>query len=173
MVERAPIEERGGNTRYTTAAIRMASETEIAPDFEEMFARNAGYHLDPAMVAETAADYENWPGVIRTMPFSDPELVSTFAEGAPPTIAWLKEQGVPFGDIDYFGLTERSSPRISISGASVSELCVPLLYGGWCQKATSQSCCVAARSCWSQVSCALPDERSLSEESRTTKCTLP
>ena len=120
VLERAPMEERGGNTRYTTAAIRMSSETEIAPDFEDMFAANSGYHLDPVMVAETAADYENWPGVVKTMPFADPELVSTFAEGAPPTIAWLKEQGVRFGPIDYFGLTERSSPRISIRGGGLA-----------------------------------------------------
>jgi len=120
VFERAPLAERGGNTRYTTAAIRMSSETEISPDFEDMFAANSGYHVDPAMAAETAADFENWPGVVKTMPFADPELVATFAEGAPPTIAWLKEQGVRFGDIGYFGLTERSSPRIGISGGGLA-----------------------------------------------------
>jgi tricarballylate dehydrogenase len=120
VLERAPVEERGGNTRYTTAAIRMSSEDEVSPDFEEQFARNGGYHLDPEIVAGAAADYDNWPGILKTLSFADPELVSTFAENAPPTIAWLKTQGVPFGPIGYYGLTPRSSPRISISGGGLA-----------------------------------------------------
>jgi tricarballylate dehydrogenase len=120
VLERAPVEERGGNTRYTTAAIRMASEQEVSPDFEEQFARNGGYHLDPEIVAEAAADYENWPGILKTLSFADPELVSAFAENAPPTIAWLRTQGVLFGPIGYYGLTPRSSPRISISGGGLA-----------------------------------------------------
>ena len=34
VLERAPIEERGGNTRYTDAYLRMKSETEVTDDFE-------------------------------------------------------------------------------------------------------------------------------------------
>jgi tricarballylate dehydrogenase len=120
VLERAPEAERGGNTRYTTAAIRMASEDAVSPDFEEQFARNGGYHLDPALVAGAAEDYANWPGILRTLSFADPELVATFAAGAPPTIAWLKKQGVPFGPIGYYGLTPRSSPRISIAGGGLA-----------------------------------------------------
>ena len=120
VLERAPVEERGGNTRYTTAAIRMASETEVSPDFEEQFAQNGGYHLDPEIVAEAAGDYANWPGILKTLSFADPELVSTFAASAPPTIAWLKTQGVPFGPIGFYGLTPRSSPRISIAGGGLA-----------------------------------------------------
>lgn len=129
VLERAPESERGGNTRYTTAALRMRSETEVSEDFEEQFAANAGYHLDPAMVAETAADYDNWPSVIKTMNMSDPELVSAFAERAPATLAWLKVHGVRYATMPYYGLTERSSPRIGISGggyALVETLC-PLI----------------------------------------------
>lgn len=120
VLERAPVEERGGNTRYTTAAIRMASEDEVSPDFEEQFALNGGYHLDPELIAEAAADYGNWPGILKTLSFADPELVSTFAASAPPTIAWLKQQGVPFGPIGFYGLTPRSSPRISIAGGGLA-----------------------------------------------------
>lgn len=120
VLERAPMEERGGNTRYTTASIRMASETEVSPDFEEQFARNGGYHLDPALVAGAADDYANWPGILKTLSFADPELVSTFASSAPPTIAWLKKQGVRFGAPGYYGLTPRSSPRIAISGGGLA-----------------------------------------------------
>jgi tricarballylate dehydrogenase len=131
VLERAPVEERGGNTRYTTAAIRMASETEVSPDFEEQFALNAGYHLDPELIAEAAADYKNWPSILRTLSFADPELVSTFADSAPPTIAWLKKQGVPFGPIGFYGLTPRSSPRIAIAGGGLAliEAMAPLAEG--------------------------------------------
>src|SRR5918997_1456902 len=67
VLERAPIEERGGNTRYTTAAIRMVDENTVAPDLFDHFASNGGYHLDPALVAETASDYDSWPGILRTL----------------------------------------------------------------------------------------------------------
>lgn len=120
VLERAPEAERGGNTRYTGASIRMASETEVAPDFEAHFANHAGYHLDPVLVAETAADYANWPAVVKTMPCADPELISTFAANAPPAIAWLKEQGVRFGEASFYGLTKRSSPRIAIEGGGLA-----------------------------------------------------
>lgn len=120
ILERAPQEERGGNTRYTTAAIRMSSEHEVSADFEEQFARNGGYHLDPALVAEAAVDYENWPAIVKTLSFADPEVIATFAGSAPATIAWLREQGVRFGPIGYYGLTPRSSPRISISGGGLA-----------------------------------------------------
>ncbi|MFT5445315.1 MAG: tricarballylate dehydrogenase [Gammaproteobacteria bacterium] len=120
VLERAPEHERGGNTRYTTAAIRMASEDEVSADFEDQFAANSGYHLDPQIVSEAAADYANWPAILKTLSFADPELVSTFADSAPATIAWLKQHGVVFGPIGYYGLTPRSSPRISISGGGLA-----------------------------------------------------
>ncbi|MDH3704250.1 MAG: FAD-dependent oxidoreductase [Alphaproteobacteria bacterium] len=120
IVERATVEERGGNTRYTGASIRMASESEISPDFEGMFAANAGYHLDPLMVAETAADYANWPAIVKTMPAMDLEVIGTLADSAPATIGWLKEQGVKFGEMAFYGLTERSSPRIGVTGGGLA-----------------------------------------------------
>jgi tricarballylate dehydrogenase len=120
VLERAPEAERGGNTRYSGAILRMASETEVAPDFEEHFARQAGYHLVPEMVAETAADYANWPAVIKTMPSADPEVISTFAADAPGAVAWLKEQGIRFGEASFFGLTKRTSPRIAVEGAGLA-----------------------------------------------------
>ena len=51
IVERAPKEERGGNTRWTEALLRMKSEAEVSDDFEAHFAKNAGHYLDPELVA--------------------------------------------------------------------------------------------------------------------------
>ena len=47
VLERAPKEERGGNTRWTESLLRMKSEAEVSDDFEAQFMANAGHHLDP------------------------------------------------------------------------------------------------------------------------------
>ena len=38
ILERAPKSERGGQSRYTEAYLRMKSETEVTDDFEDQFA---------------------------------------------------------------------------------------------------------------------------------------
>src|SRR3546814_15149558 len=45
ILERAAREDRGGNTRWTEAMLRMKSESEVADDFEKHFAENAGPYL--------------------------------------------------------------------------------------------------------------------------------
>ena len=119
VLERSSLEERGGNTRYTTAAIRMQSETAVSEDFEQCFLANSGYHVPPDIVASTALDYENWPAITRTAPLTGPDLIGFFSEQSPATIAWLKSHGVRFGGIGFYGLTPRSSPRIAISGGGL------------------------------------------------------
>ena len=56
---------------------------------------------------------------MRTAAFTSADLIAFFAEQSPPTIAWLKSQGVHFGGIGFYGLTARSSPRIAISGGGL------------------------------------------------------
>jgi tricarballylate dehydrogenase len=119
VLERSTYEERGGNTRWTTAAIRMKSDDAVSDDFEERFMENCGYHLQPDFIDATALDYANWPPIVRSLAFTDPELISFFSTEAPPTIAWLKSHGVKFGGIGFYGLTPRSSPRIAISGGGL------------------------------------------------------
>ena len=60
---RSSLEERGGNTRYTTAAIRMKSEEAVADDFEQRFTDNSGYHVAPDLIEATVLDFDNWPGL--------------------------------------------------------------------------------------------------------------
>ncbi|WP_342640458.1 FAD-dependent tricarballylate dehydrogenase TcuA [Rhodoligotrophos ferricapiens] len=96
VLERSVKEERGGNTRYTEAMLRMKSEDEVADDFESHFAANSGGYLDPSLIGEMAADYENWPRLARSLSFVDPELVGAFSEAAGPTIKWLKSFGLSF-----------------------------------------------------------------------------
>jgi tricarballylate dehydrogenase len=119
VIERAPEEERGGQTRYTEAYLRMKSETEVTDDFEEQFAQNAGGYLDPALVHLAAEPRSRWPAVVKAMSFADPDLVSAFAEAAGPTVQWLKTFGVRFDFLPTQFLT-RSQPRLLPVGGGLA-----------------------------------------------------
>jgi tricarballylate dehydrogenase len=67
VLERSRFEERGGNTRYTTAAIRMKSEEAVADDFEQRFTDNSGYHVAPDLIEAAVLDFDNWPGLVRRL----------------------------------------------------------------------------------------------------------
>jgi tricarballylate dehydrogenase len=111
ILERAPLEERGGQTRYTEAYLRMKSETEVTDDFEAMFAVNAGGYLDPSLVHEAVKSREQWPALLKSLGFADPEVISAFADAAGPTVQWLKTFGIRFDFLPTQFLT-RSQPRL-------------------------------------------------------------
>jgi tricarballylate dehydrogenase len=96
LLERAPSQDRGGNSRYTEAWMRMKSEDEVADDLVELFLERGHGAIGPEFLKEVANDYENWPQNVRAYPFNDPEIVSALAEQAPLTMAWLKTHGVKF-----------------------------------------------------------------------------
>ena len=79
LLERAPKEERDGNTRYTESFWRMQSHDAVSEDFWDRFAENAGGHLDPAVIEESVKPYDEWPRLLRGLGFVDPELVTTLA----------------------------------------------------------------------------------------------
>ncbi|RYI98773.1 MAG: FAD-dependent oxidoreductase, partial [Acetobacteraceae bacterium] len=54
VLERAPPAERGGQSRYTEAYLRMQSEAEVTDDFETHLAENSSGILDPDIIAESA-----------------------------------------------------------------------------------------------------------------------
>jgi len=121
ILERATPEERGGNTRYTEAYLRMKSETEVTDDFEAHFAENGGGYLDPALVAETQAPWERWPAIVKALSFADPEVVSAFAAGCGPTVQWLKGFGVRFDFLPTQFLT-KAQPRLLPVGGGLALL---------------------------------------------------
>ena len=96
ILERSDIENRGGQTRWTEALMRMKNEHEVADDLESHFAENAGHYLDPELIQEAAGSYENWSSIVKVLNFTDPELISTLADRAGPTLQWLKKYGVRF-----------------------------------------------------------------------------
>ncbi len=119
VLERAPREERGGQTRYTEAYFRMKSEHEVTDDFETHLAENASGYLDPSLVHLTAEPPANWPGVVRSLSFNDPELISTFADAAGPTVQWLKQFGLRFDFLPTQFLT-KSQPRLLPVGGGLA-----------------------------------------------------
>lgn len=114
LLERATSGERGGNTRYTEAFLRMKSEDEVADDFEAHFAANAGGWLDPSLVNETAGDWSSRSSIVKALSFADPDVISAFADAAGPTIKWLKTFGITFDFLPtpfITTCTPRMSPR--------------------------------------------------------------
>ena len=119
VLERAPIEERGGNTRHTHAYFRMKSETEVTDDFEEHFAANAGGYVDPTLIAELGNDPQSWSPALRAFSLVDPNVVARLAERAAPTLAWLRGFGVRFIPLEVPFPTS-AQPRIMPSGGGLA-----------------------------------------------------
>lgn len=111
VLERAPEAERGGQSRYTEAYLRMKSESEVTDDFEVHFAENCSGYLDPELEAETALDRENRSASARALSLADPDFIETFAENAGATISWMKGHGVRFDFLPTQFLT-KSQPRL-------------------------------------------------------------
>ena len=77
ILERAPFEERGGNTRYTESFWRMKSEESVSDDFEDQFAINSGGWPDPNIVEDLIRDRDNQPAVLRSLGIVDPNVIAT------------------------------------------------------------------------------------------------
>ena len=119
LLERAPKEERGGNTRYTESFWRMQSHDAVSEDFWDRFAENAGGHLDPVVIEESVKPYDEWPGLLRGLGFVDPELVATLADNAGPTLRWLTGFGVAFDFLPNYFITE-STTRMAPAGGGLA-----------------------------------------------------
>lgn len=130
ILERADEANRGGQTRWTEAMMRMKSEHEVSDDFEEHFAENSGHYLDPALVNEAAGSYENWSPIVKTLGFTDPELISTLAANAGPTLQWLKSFGVRFDFQPGYFITTCTT-RISPVGGGAA---LVEALGAWVEK---------------------------------------
>jgi tricarballylate dehydrogenase len=112
VLERAPEDEAGGCTRYTEAFLRLKNEDELFDDFETLLAEVGSANPDPVLVHETSRPSEEWPPIVRTMAFTDPEFISTFARQAIPTIKWLKTHGVKFIPAYLAHITCREDPPL-------------------------------------------------------------
>ena len=102
VLERSPIEHRGGNTRWTEALLRLeggvAPNFEISDDFVEGYAAQgeAGHNITPAQIAESAQSRKTWSPVLRTLPYLDPDVLDAFATRVPPALRWLDAMASDF-----------------------------------------------------------------------------
>jgi tricarballylate dehydrogenase len=119
VLERAPKEDRGGNTRWTQSLLRMKNETEITDDLEHHLAANGGHHLDPELLNAAAGDFQDWPSIVKTLGFTDPEIVATLAREAAPTLQWLKRFGIRF-DVPVTYFLTAAQPRMAPVGGGLA-----------------------------------------------------
>lgn len=117
-LERSPEEEFGGNSRWTEAYLRMKNDSEVSDDFEEHFANNAGWNLDPNVLEALAGGASQMPEWVSSHTLPDPEVISTFAESVPGTIEWLKGFGLKFGPQAIYLLTQNTT-RIAAYGGGL------------------------------------------------------
>lgn len=108
VLERSTREERGGQSRYTEAYLRMKSHSEVTDDFEEMLAENGSGAIDPELVEEAVTARSN---LSRSLSITDPTWIETFANAAGPTVDWAKTFGVRFDFLPTQFLT-KSQPRL-------------------------------------------------------------
>ena len=111
VLERSTKAERGGNSKYTEAYFRVNSETEIAPDLESMLEASAGGHIDPELAKGFLKPWKDQHPQLRSLGYLDPEVISTFSQGVPPMIAWLKKYGVRIDALPTDFITV-STPRL-------------------------------------------------------------
>ncbi len=116
VLERAPREDRGGNTRWADAYLRMKSEDEVADDFEQHFMANAGHYLDPSLVQETTGGFDSRSAIAKTLGMTDPDVIATIAECAGPTLQWLKTFGISFDFLPGYLITTCTTRLAPIGG---------------------------------------------------------
>lgn len=116
VLERATIEDRGGNTRWTEALMRMKNETEVADDLEDHFMANSGFHLDPSLVQEAGDSNENRSAIVRSLGFTDPELISTLSAEAGNALTWLKKFGITYSDMPTYLITQSTTRLMPVGG---------------------------------------------------------
>ncbi len=111
VLERASRQERGGQSRYTEAYLRMKAIDQVSDDFETHLAENVGPYVDPDMTAEMAQDQASWSHITRSLALPDSDLIGSFAEQVPGTIRWLQGMGVKFDFLPTAFLT-KTQPRL-------------------------------------------------------------
>ena len=116
VLERAPRDERGGNTRYTESFWRMKDATSVSDDFEDSFAANSGGWPDPGVVRDAVRPPEDQPEVLRALGVIDPHLIGTIADEAPKTLAWLGRFGLRFEHLPLYFLSQSTTRMAPIGG---------------------------------------------------------
>ena len=118
-LERSGEEHFGGNSRWTEAYMRMKNDGEVSDDFEQHFADNAGWNLDPNALDALAGEAAHRPPYVKSHSLPDPDVIATFAASVPSTLAWLKSMGLAFGPQPINLLTQNTT-RIAAKGGGLA-----------------------------------------------------
>ncbi|MBI2586631.1 MAG: FAD-binding protein, partial [Rhodospirillales bacterium] len=94
VLERAPFDERGGNSRFTAGAIRFAHNglqdlLTLMPDLSDEEKSNTDFGT------YTRDDYFDDMGRVTRFR-ADPDLVETLIDNSLDTLQWMKRKGVRF-----------------------------------------------------------------------------
>ncbi len=116
VLERSVREERGGQSRWTEAYLRMKSYTEVTDDFEAFLAENSGFYPDPDFLKESFSERASWSAQARSQGGIDAGIISAFAENVPTTIAWLQGNGVRFDFLPTQFLTSTQPRLLPVGG---------------------------------------------------------
>lgn len=119
VLERAPARDRGGNSRYTSAWMRMSSPDDVSDDLVDLLVERGHGAIPPDYVDTTTRDVAAWPPNVRSYPFNDPEVIDALVTNAPPTMHWLAGHGIGF---TYYepALLETGSVRMGPSGGGLA-----------------------------------------------------
>ena len=118
VLERASREERGGQSRWTEAYLRMKSLNEVSDDFEMHLSENAGPYNDPDFIGEMGGARQSWSHAARSLAIPDPELICEFAGQVPSTIQWLQGLGVRFDFLPTQFLTSTQPRLLPVGGGA-------------------------------------------------------
>lgn len=118
VLERSSREDRGGQSRYTEAYLRMKALDQVTDDFEDYLASNVGLYVEPDLMAEMATGRENWSHATRTLALPDTEVIGNFADKVPPTIKWLQDLGVKFDFLPTQFLTKTQPRLLPVGGGA-------------------------------------------------------
>jgi tricarballylate dehydrogenase len=118
VLERSSREDRGGQSRYTEAYLRMKALDQVTDDFEDFLASNVGLYVEPDLMAEMATGRENWSHATRTLALPDTEVIGNFADKVPPTIKWLQGLGVKFDFLPTQFLTKTQPRLLPVGGGA-------------------------------------------------------
>ncbi|AMO75994.1 FAD-dependent oxidoreductase [Pseudomonas citronellolis] len=116
VLERATREERGGQSRFTEAYLRMKSHEEVTDDFDTFLAEHSGYYQDPDFVAESLRDRASRSIQARAVGTVDANVIGAFSAYVPETIDWLKANGVKFDFLPTQFLTSTQPRLLPVGG---------------------------------------------------------
>lgn len=118
-LERSEEQHFGGNSRWTEAYMRMKNDSEVSDDFEEHFANNAGWNIDPNVLDGLTDAVSDRAPFVKSHSLPDPDVISAFADSVPSTLAWLKRLGLKFEPQPIYLLTQNTT-RIAAKGGGLA-----------------------------------------------------